>query len=111
MLHQDITNQIISAFYAVYNTLGYGFLEKVYEKAMAIELRRRGLHVVRQAPVKVYYLGELVGEYYADLLVEDAVIEVGLLLNFGPKPEIAREVFTNDRKKSSHSSSDPLHPV
>jgi GxxExxY protein len=126
MLHQDITDRIIGAFYSVYNTLGYGFLEKVYENALTVELGNRGLHVLRQAPIKVYYAEQLVGEYFADLLIESTVIaelkavemihpqhkaqllnylkateiEVGLLLNFGPKPEVARQLFTNDRKKS-----------
>mgnify|MGYP001567567464 CR=1 FL=1 len=72
--YSDITGQIIKAFYKVYNTLGYGFLEKVYENALAIELTQQGYSVVQQAPLKVYYNGHLVGEYYADLLVEDKVI-------------------------------------
>ena len=119
-----MTEQIIRAFYTVYHTLGYGFLEKVYENSLAIELRKMGLAVVQQAEIKVYYAGVVVGEYYADLLVADAVIvelkaarallaeheaqllnylkatpyEVGLLLNFGPKPEIRRKVYDNERK-------------
>ena len=123
--HSDITEQIIKAFYKVYNTLGYGFLEKVYENALAIELKQQGLSVVQQAPIKVYYNGQLVGEYYADLLVEDKVIvelkavealadehhaqllnylkateiQVGLLLNFGPtKPEVRRKIFETARR-------------
>ncbi|QXD16590.1 GxxExxY protein [Rhodocaloribacter litoris] len=125
MLHEDITGRIIRAFYQVYNTLGYGFLEKVYEKAMAIELARNGLDVIRQKPIDVYYGEERVGEYFADLVVNDMVIielkavdllhpnhthqlvnylkatdiEVGLLLNFGEKPEVVRRIFTNDRKR------------
>lgn len=59
--YKDITEQIIRAFYKVYNTLGYGFLEKVYENALAMELRERGLRVVQQSPIKVYYEGETVG--------------------------------------------------
>ena len=59
--HSDITEQIIKAFYKVYNILGYGFLEKVYENALAIELREQGLSAVRQAPIKVYYSEQLVG--------------------------------------------------
>ena len=72
--HKDITERIIKGFYAVYNTLGYGFLEKVYENAMVIELRKLGLKVVSQARIVVYYAGQEVGKYNADLLVEDAVI-------------------------------------
>ena len=119
--HSDITEIIISAFYKVYNTLGYGFLEKVYTNAMKIELASENLIVEGQKQIKVYYKGEEVGEYFADLIVEDCVIielkaaeslceehefqlinylkatkiEVGLLLNFGKKPEIKRKVFTN----------------
>jgi GxxExxY protein len=122
--HKDITELIIGAFYTVYNTLGYGFLERVYENAMVIELRKLGLKVVPQARIVVYYDEQVVGEYSADLLVEDAVIvelkatrnlapeneaqllnylkatvyEIGLLLNFGPKPQIKRKVYDNERK-------------
>jgi len=125
LLHHEITEKIIKAFYTVYNSLGYGFLERVYEHAMAIELRKLGLTVLEQSPINVYYEGILVGEYFADLLVEGLVIvelkaadgiveeheaqllnylkatdiEVGLLLNFGPKPQIKRKIFTNDQKK------------
>jgi GxxExxY protein len=123
-LHQDITERIIKCFYEVYNTLGYGFLEKVYEHSMMIELSRNGLNVQNQVPVKVSYKSNLVGDYYADIIVNDLVIlelkaaeaiveehelqlinylkatemEVGLLLNFGKKPEVRRKIFTNDRK-------------
>ena len=122
--HTDITEKIINAFYTVYNTLGYGFLEKVYRNAMTIELRKLELDVVPEAQIQVYYGGHLVGEYFADLLVGGAVIvelkavrqlaeqheaqllnylkatpyEVGLLLNFGPKPGIKRKAFDNSRK-------------
>ena len=123
-LHSDITNQIIKAFYKVYNTLGYGFLEKVYHNSMMIELRKMGLHVQKQVAINVYYEGELVGEYKADIIVVEKVIvelkanevlceqdeaqllnylkateiEVGLLLNFGLKPQVKRKIFTNDKK-------------
>lgn len=122
--HEQLTEQIIKDFYTVYRALGYGFLEKVYENSLAIELRKMKLEVVQQGEIKVYYAGVVVGEYYADLLVADAVIveikavrtllaeheaqllnylkatpyEVGRLLNFGPKPEIsARCTTTNAR--------------
>ena len=124
MLHSDITEKIIKAFYEVNNTLGFGFLEKVYENAMAIELGKMGCKVLQQKNIKVYYEDEEVGDYYADLLVDDLVIvelkaseslceeheaqlinylkatkiEVGLLLNFGKKAEFRRKIFTNDRK-------------
>ncbi|NOZ71579.1 MAG: GxxExxY protein [Chloroflexi bacterium] len=122
--HKDTTNLIIKAFYTVYNTLGYGFLEKVYERAMVIELRKLELEVIPQAPIVVFYDGQAVGEYNADLLVESCVIvelkavralapeheaqllnylkatvhEVGLLLNFGPKPQVKRKTYDNERK-------------
>jgi GxxExxY protein len=73
-LHKDITSKIIQAFYKVYNTLGYGFLEKVYENAIRIEISKSGLHVEQQKNIKVYYDSEQVGDYYADLLVENLVI-------------------------------------
>ena len=124
--HTDITESIIKAFYKVYNILGYGFLEKVYRNAMAIELRRLGLEVISESRILVYYDGEVVGEYFADLLVAGVVIvelkaakklveaheaqllnylkatpyEVGLLLNFGPQPEMKRKAFDNSRKGS-----------
>jgi GxxExxY protein len=125
--HEDLTDKIIGAFYDVYNSLGPGFLEKVYENALYIELTKRGLIVEQQKPVKVYYGSHPVGEYYADLIVNNAVIievkaadgiiaaheaqlynylkateiEVGLLLNFGPSPEFRRKFLTNDRKALS----------
>jgi len=126
--HRDLTDKIINAFYGVYNTLGYGFLEKVYENALAHELRKRGFKVVQQAPIHVNYDGVIVGEYYADLVVNDAVIlelksveailddhkaqllnylkatdiDVGLALNFGPRPQISRKVFEIARHPRSH---------
>jgi GxxExxY protein len=126
-LHQDLTEKIIKCFFEVYNQLGYGFLEKVYEHSLTLELRRNNLHVQNQVPVWVYYKTDLVGEYFADIVVNDLVIlelkaaetlseeheaqlinylratnkEVGLLLNFGKKPEIRRRIFTNDRKQLS----------
>jgi len=122
--HTDLTDKIIKAFYIVYNTLGYGFLEKVYRNAMAIELAKQGLTVQIEAPITVYYEGQVVGEYFADLLVAETVIvelkatrqltdeheaqllnylkatpyEVGLLLNFGPKPDLKRKAYDNRRK-------------
>jgi len=124
MLYADITEKIIGAFYEVHKKLSYGFLEKVYQNALAIELQRRGLNVSKQQQIKVYYDNNLVGDYYADLVVNDCVIlelkaaeglveehenqlmnylkatdiEVGLLLNFGIKPQFKRKIFTNDKK-------------
>lgn len=121
-----ITELIIKAFYNVYNKLGYGFLEKVYENAMSIELKRLGLNFERQKPLKVFYDEFEVGEYFADIVVNDVVIvelkaneslhpeneaqllnylkatdlEVSLLLNFGKTPQIKRRVFLKEFKKS-----------
>lgn len=126
MKHEELTGEILYAFYKVYNTLGYGFLEKVYENAMYLELRSMGLKVEKQCIAEVYYEGTLVGEYFSDLIVEDTVIcelkaneclsknnelqlinylkatdkEVGLLLNFGKKPEFKRKIFENRNKPS-----------
>ncbi len=120
-LHNELTAQIIKAFYNVYNELGYGFLEKVYEKALVVELKKMGLNVVTQQPIRVYYKGEIVGDFFADMVVENKVIvelksvkqllpvheaqlinylkatdmEVGLLLNFGDMPDIKRKIFRN----------------
>ena len=125
LLHRDTTNQIIKAFYKVYTELGYGFLEKVYENALYLELISMGLSCEKQKPIKVHYLNQLVGEYYADIIISGSVVvelkaaealceehefqlinylkatevEVGLLLNFGKEPEFRRKFFTNDRKK------------
>ena len=125
LLHKDITEEIISAYYFVYNELGYGFLEKVYENAMLIELKSRGFKVVSQKNIKVYFKDAIVGEYFADIVVDDKIIielkssesfvtehevqlfnylkatniEVGLLFNFGKRAAFKRKVFTNNNKK------------
>lgn len=121
MLHKELTGQIINSFYQVYNTLGYGFLEKVYENALQVELRKQGFTCTTQYPINVSYEGMVVGEYFADLLVEKKVIlelkvsedlnrahglqlinylkatsiEIGLLLNFGKTPRFRRKIYTN----------------
>jgi GxxExxY protein len=126
LLLEDVTDEIINAFYLVYNELGFGFLEKVYQNSLYLELLSRGFKVEPQKQIKVYFKGRQVGEYYADMVVDDLIIlelktsggielenearllnylkgtemEVGLLLNFGLKPQIKRKIFTNDRKKS-----------
>ena len=73
MKHEDITEKVIQAFYKVYNTLGYGFLEKVYLNAMYIELVSMGLKTEKEKRIIVYYFGQIVGDYNADLIVEDVV--------------------------------------
>lgn len=124
ILHKELTGSILKLFYEVYNELGHGFLEKVYQNALYTELKNNGFEVESQKQIKVYYKNVEVGEYYADLIVNDKVIlelkatesiteahefqllnylkstkiEVGLLLNFGKKPEFCRKVFQNYRK-------------
>jgi len=122
--YKELTEEVIRIFYRVYNKLGYGFLEKVYENAMMIELKKKGIPAVSQYAIKVLYEGNVIGEYYADILVENKVIveikaarslvkeneaqllnylkatdiEVGLLVNFGTKPEVKRKAFDKSRK-------------
>lgn len=125
--HSELTEKVIKAFYHVYNTLGYGFLERVYENALLLELREMGLFVEKQKPITVRYNGAEVGEYFADLVVEECLIlelkaaegiceehefqlinylkateiEVGLLLNFGKEPEVRRKIFTNRQQRKT----------
>ena len=73
-LHSEITGLIIKAYYNVYNSLGYGFLEKVYENALMIELQKFGLVCEQQKPIEVFYESQLVGVYFADIIVNDVVI-------------------------------------
>ena len=124
MLHRDLTDKIIRVFYDVYNELGHGFLESVYETSMVIALREKGIAVERQVEIPVWFRGQQIGVFFADLLVENSVIvelkavrsidpsheaqilhylrateiEIGLLLNFGVRPEIKRKIFDNPRK-------------
>jgi GxxExxY protein len=126
MTDDELTEKIIGCAYKVHNTLGSGFLEKVYENALRIELERSGLLVRQQAPVCVKYDGQVVGEYYADLWVEDRVvlelkaalalvkdhevqivnyltatgIDLGLLINFGPSVQVKRK-FREYKPKGS----------
>jgi GxxExxY protein len=120
-----LTDRVINCFFKVYNTLGYGFLEKVYERALLIELTKIGVKVESQKPIKVQYDKQVIGDYYADIMVNDVLIlelkaveilceqhelqlinylkatdiEIGLLLNFGKKPEVRRKIFSNNLKK------------
>jgi GxxExxY protein len=123
--HSELTDRIIGIFYDVYNELGYGFLESTYAEAMVIALEDAGLIVAREVPVPVWFRGRKAGQYFADLLVENTIllelktaraiesaheaqllhylratqIEVGLLLNFGVRPQFRRLLFDNERKK------------
>lgn len=123
--HSELTGKIMKAYFNVYNALGYGFLEKVYENAMMIELKKMGLDCEKQVSIDVFYETEHVGNYYADIVVNQKVIielkaseylaaehecqlvnylratkiEVGLLLNFGSEPQSKRKVLSNQFKK------------
>jgi GxxExxY protein len=122
--HQELTGQIIRVFLDVYNDLGAGFLESVYVEALALALKQAGLSVAREMPLAVRFRGNVIGHFRADLVVggrvlvetkacpslhqvhsaqvlnylRATVLEVGLLLNFGPRPSIKRLVFDNSRK-------------
>lgn len=122
--HRKLTESILGIFYDVYNELGYGFLESVYESALLVALEEEHFRVTRQVPMQVWFRAVNVGDFRADLLVNDSVIieikaarliepaheaqllnylrctniEVGLLLNFGPKPAFRRMAFSNERK-------------
>lgn len=86
--HSDLAEKVISAFYKVYNVLGYGFLEKVYERALAHEIKKLDLKVSAQQPLEVFYDNEKIGLYFVDLLVEDVlVIELKAADNLAPENE------------------------
>lgn len=123
--HSAVTDRIIGVFYDVYNELGSGFLESTYAEAMVIALNQSGLRAIREVPVPVWFRGKKIGQYFADMVVDNTVllelktarslesaheaqllhylrateIEVGLLLNFGLRPQFRRLLFDNDRKK------------
>lgn len=124
--HSDLSDKIIKIFYEIHNELGYGFNEKVYQKAFGIALREIGLKVDEQISIKVYFRGQVVGEYFADMIVNDLIlielkavehiiaeheaqllnylksteIEVGYVMNFGKSAEFKRKVLDNNRKGS-----------
>jgi GxxExxY protein len=136
MSDDELTAIIIGCAYDVHNTLGSGFLEKVYENALRVELIRRGLSVKQQEPIKDYYLGELVGDYYADLLVENRIVvelkavlaltkeheiqlvnyltstrtETGLLINFGSSVQVKRK-FRRYQQTERSPKSNPVNLV
>ena len=123
--HEELTAKILSVFYKVYNELGHGFLESVYEAALALALEEAGFAVKKQVPITVWFHHQPLGTFFADILVNETVllelkavralessheaqllnylratdIEVGLLLNFGPRPEFKRHLFENTKKK------------
>ena len=124
LIPQELVDIVLKQFYRVYNDLGYGFLERVYQNALYFALVEQGLKCETEKPIKVYHDGHVVGDYRADILVEDCVIlelkaceelnpaheaqlinylkateiEVGYLLNFGKKAKLSRKVFSNKRK-------------
>jgi GxxExxY protein len=124
--HSELTVKILKAFFQLHKELGYGFSEKVYQVALAFLLEEMGLVVEQQKPIRVYYHGKVIGEYVADMVINGVVllelkaveslsdshaaqmlnylkateIEVGLLLNFGPKAEFRRKIYDNPRKGS-----------
>jgi GxxExxY protein len=119
MKYSDLTEKIINAAHTVHNVLGFGFIEKVYQNALVLELKKMGLRVENEMPITVYYENAIVGEYVADIVVEDKVIlelkavkdlaeihevqlvnylkatakEVGLLINFAHSVQVKRKVF------------------
>lgn len=135
--YSELTSEIIKSFYNVYNNLGYGFLEKVYEKSLLIELRKSGLLCNAQVPIKVYYELQEVGYYFADIVVNNCIIievkavetfceeheaqilnylkatefELGMLLNFGKKAQFKRKVFSSQYKKSTLSKPVVNHKI
>src|SRR5262245_7520780 len=124
-MYRELSEKVIGVYYEVYNELGFGFLESVYHSAMVQALQAAGLRADGQVRLPVYFRGVIVGDYIADVLVEDKLllelkavedlasahealllnylkattVELGLLLNFGPKPKIKRLVFSNDRTR------------
>ncbi|MBR6251035.1 MAG: GxxExxY protein [Bacteroidales bacterium] len=123
-IHKELTEQIIHVFYDVYNTLGYGFVENVYQNAMFFALKEVGFSCEAQKEIDVFFRGHKVGIYKADIVVNNSVllelkavaelneahkrqlsnylkatnVEVGLLLNFGENPQVRRWIYTNDKK-------------
>lgn len=136
--HSELTETVIGVFYDVYNELGFGFLESVYRKAMALALRDKGLKAAEEVAVSVFFRGMSVGDFRADLVINDVVLlelktaehiiaahesqiinylrattlEVGLVLNFGPRPQVRRILLDNDRKhKVLRPGGHPLEPI
>ncbi len=125
LLHKALTEQLIGIFYDVYSELGHGFIESVYEDALSISLSEHQIPFQRQIPIPVFFHGRQIGDFRADLLIENKVlielkagrgidlswekqvlnylrgtaIEVGLLFNFGPEPQFRRYAFANERKE------------
>jgi GxxExxY protein len=121
---EELTHKIIGAAYKVFNTLGFGFLESIYKKAMIIELAKNNLKVEAEKPLKVYYDNQILGDFYIDLYIEDKVIvelksvqnlvkehevqlvnylkglqkDIGLLINFGPSGVDVKRKFRTPKQ-------------
>ncbi|HZR64936.1 MAG TPA: GxxExxY protein [Terriglobales bacterium] len=129
--HRDLTEKLIGIFFGIYNELGYGFLESVYEQAFAVSLAEHGIFFQKQFALPVFFHGHQIGDFRADLFVDGKVIvelkagramepswekqllnylrateiEVGMLFNFSSKPEFKRYVFENSKKNPRSSAS------
>lgn len=125
LLHKETADKVLKSFYTVYNKMGFGFSEKIYENSLIVEMRKLGLVCQQQKRIPVYYENYMVGEYHADIIVDSKIIlelkavktittehetqlfnylratevEVGYVLGFGEKPQFKRILFTNDRKQ------------
>ena len=132
--HEDVTERVIKTFYDVYNELGHGFLESVYQESMAIVLREAGFLVERQKPIPVYFRKKKVGVFFANLVVDEIVVlelkvartieriheaqlrhylkatdmEIGLLLNFGEHPQFRRVFLDNEHKRLRGTPTEPI---
>lgn len=128
LLHAELTEKVIGVFFDVYNDLGCGFLESVYENGLSLALSDAGLKVARQKLIDVWYRGQKIGDFRADMIVNDVIllelktattidhafekqtrnylkasdVEVALILNFGPAPQFRRLVFENQRKRTRY---------
>jgi GxxExxY protein len=126
LMHGDVTREILGAFYQIYSALGYGFVEAIYQRSLPLALARRGVKAEREVPMKVTFLDTIVGDYRADLIVEGKVIvetktaekilpvhemqlvnylratgiNVGLILNFGPRPTFRRMFLSSPQDGS-----------
>ena len=134
LLHRELTERIIGVFYEVHRELGSGFLERICQAAMVIALKAAGLTVAQRVPYPVFFRGHLLGDFYADIVVENLVLveikskstlhphdeaqainylrastlEVALIMNFGPKPDYTRKILTNDRKTGAAPREAPI---
>ncbi len=132
--HAELSEEIIRVFFQVHTELGFGFSEKVYQAALAMALQEAGLKVEEQCPIRVYYHRKTVGEFFADMIVNDAVLlelkscggildeheaqllnylkatefEVGYILNFGKSATFKRKILDNERKGSLHWTRRPV---